>query len=134
MLKRARDYYFTGRVKERDYNPLWKHIYSSAQASLLSQIGDEKYDPSFYVDERVSDDGITAKDVDEYLHSSPHKLMLIAGPAGVGKTTFLDHVLGSRLSTDSREVVWIDVRDEVDETHHEEVALIEQFKASYLGA
>lgn len=102
--------FYTGRTFL--YNPLWKHIYRSLNLYLLETDG--RKSQSMYVDQRVDPNGICVRDVSTYLKDCPGQLMIVRGPAGVGKTTFLHNALARDFDFQKSILVWVDVLSDTD--------------------
>ncbi|MBI3269969.1 MAG: hypothetical protein HYZ53_13165 [Planctomycetes bacterium] len=109
MLRKASDS-FTG--SRRRYNPLWKHVYSSFLNLVVEpDVGEES---TLYV-ERRQELGVDPSDISNYIRHSRRMAFLLVAPTGLGKTTFLRHVLAGQLATEEWWLVWVNVLGEVDE-------------------
>lgn len=88
MLKKASSYY---RGPSSYYSPLWQHVGSFVLSKVVSTVYDgPSFTDSLYIKERLFQDGITETDVLNHVQGELRKPLVIQGPAGVGKTTFLN--------------------------------------------
>ena len=96
----------------RIYGPVWEQIYDTLPRYLNTTCRDDMYSDAFYVRERVGQ-GVTEKDVVGFVYRDSTAPLLIVGPAGIGKTTFIHHALQDARLHSQLLTVWIDVFDEV---------------------
>jgi hypothetical protein len=109
-LRRARDYYYGSLYT---YNELWRHIAAPFKEYVTARIGDAAYTPDLYVTERVSRDGLEEADLIEYVDDPLlQRLLIVEGPAGIGKTTFVTHCMAKIQSARPELcVAWADFSD-----------------------
>lgn len=118
-LKRARDYYAG---LSSCFNPLWQRVGPHFNRMLVSgPNGRTGENAELYVRERVAE-GVTEEDIAHHVRADDERVFVVEGPAGVGKTTFLEHVVFplARASPDLQ-VVWVDVMRLVDQPGSKEL-------------
>ncbi len=93
MLKKANES-LTAAAVDPKYNALWKALHPKLLPYIAVHMGDPKWEPTFYVQDRVSD-GLTEADLEQTLRLQVVRqgVFVISGVAGVGKSTMLDHVI-----------------------------------------
>lgn len=103
MLKQANAYYCG--QPERCVNDLWRIILNPLSDVLTSCSTDLSFDESMYVSTRLRE-SVSEEDILNYTRAPGGKLLLVKGRAGVGKTTFLCHVVRKHLSDGTLVGVW----------------------------
>jgi hypothetical protein len=98
--------------QETTVSPLWRRIASTFQSQFLARTEDdgaEWNEAKLYVRERRPDGGLDEADLHDYLTSPRKRLLVITAPGGLGKTTFLRHVIRNHAAGDAFAVVWVDL-------------------------
>src|SRR5213078_5127047 len=100
---------------DRRFSPMWRRIQRAFSRDFLARDGATKeLEEQLYVSKRVRQ-GLEERDVLDHVDSDARRLMLVIGPAGIGKTTFLRHTLDRCSERSDIALVWVDVlRDVVD--------------------
>jgi len=106
ILKRPVDYFNDDKLC---WSPLWRRFGEEFQREFLARVGDADYiDSDLYVSQREPADGIDEGDVHKHVCGDTRRLLLIAGPGGGGKSTFLHHVM-KRYDNPEYAIVFVDL-------------------------
>jgi len=111
ILKKPRQYY-AGNLWS--YNPLWQFIGSEFIDWMCVSVGDDEYKAELYVEERNPSGGLDQKDIVEFTVSSSRLPLVVCGPGGIGKTTFLTHSTNVMREDPNCQIIWINVFSIVD--------------------